>query len=114
MVMNKWVSPLTGQMVEYEVYQAHAQELREVQAQLDTISIVSESDMVAHPSHYRGSDGTEVIDVLRAFGLDKSFELGSAVKYLLRSERKGNKVQDIRKAKQMLELWLAENEKESN
>jgi hypothetical protein len=112
--MNKWVSPLTGQLVEQEVAEAHAAELRAMQVEQDKPSIVSQSDMVEHPQHYKGSDGTEVINVLRAFNLDMSFELGSAVKYLLRSERKGSKLQDIKKAKQMLELWLAENDKEHN
>jgi hypothetical protein len=104
--MNKWVSPLTGQMVEREVAEAHAAELREA-------SVSYAGDMVAHPQHYKGSDGTEAIDVLRAFNLDMSFELGSAVKYLLRSERKGSKIQDIKKARQMLDLWLERNDKEN-
>lgn len=105
--MNKWVSPLTGQLVEQEVAEAHA-------AELAAASTSYKADMVKHPDHYQGKDGLEVITVLRAFDLDKSFELGSAGKYLLRSGKKGKLVEDIRKAKQMLELWLAENDKESN
>lgn len=113
-IMNKWVSPLTGQLVEQEVAEAHAAELRAVQVEQSESSIVSQADMVKHPDHYQGKDGLEVITVLRAFDLDKSFELGSAVKYLLRSGKKGKLVEDIRKAKEILELWLAENDKEHN
>jgi hypothetical protein len=113
-LMNKWVSPLTGQLVEQEVAEAHAAELAAVVSGDKSLRLpIYEAEMVAHPQHYKGSDGTEVIDVLRAFNLDTSFELGSAVKYLLRSERKGSKIQDIKKARQMLDLWLERNDKEN-
>ena len=52
-------------------------------------------DMVNHPSHYNVK-GFEVIDIIDAFGLN--FNMGNALKYLLRADRKGNKEQDINKA----------------
>lgn len=67
-------------------------------------------DMVTHPSHYQGKGGLEAITVIRAFGLDESFELGSATKYLLRADAKGSKVENIRKARQMLDMWLEEHD----
>lgn len=67
------------------------------------------TDMVKQPAHYVGKDGLEAITVIRAFGLDKSFELGSATKYLLRSGTKGSKVENIKKARQMLDMWLDEH-----
>lgn len=67
------------------------------------------SDPVQHPNHYQGKDGLEAITVIRAFGLDESFELGSATKYLLRSGSKGSKVENIKKARQMLTMWLEEH-----
>ena len=68
------------------------------------------SDMVKQPAHYQGKGGLEAITVIRAFGLDESFELGSATKYLLRSGAKGSKVENIKKARQMLDMWLTEHD----
>lgn len=52
-------------------------------------------DNVNHPAHYQAG-GMEAIDVIEAFGL--GFNLGNAVKYLLRAGRKGDAVEDLRKA----------------
>ena len=54
-----------------------------------------DSDMVNHPKHYLGN-GLEAIDVIESFKLD--FNLGNAVKYILRAGRKGDAMQDIEKA----------------
>lgn len=59
-------------------------------------------DMVNHPKHYN-VDGYEVIDVIDAFKLN--FNMGNALKYLLRADRKGNKEQDINKA-----IWYLQRE----
>lgn len=53
------------------------------------------SDMVNHPPHYK-AEGIEAIDVIEAFCLD--FSLGNAVKYILRAGRKGDALEDLRKA----------------
>jgi len=46
-------------------------------------------EMVNHPAHYGGVDNVyEVIKVLEAWGLDKSFCLGNAVKYIARAKQK--------------------------
>jgi hypothetical protein len=58
--------------------------------------------MVNHPKHYN-VDGYEVIDIIDAFGLN--FNMGNALKYLLRADRKGNKEQDLKKA-----LWYLQRE----
>jgi hypothetical protein len=50
---------------------------------------------VDHPPHYQ-ANGVEAIDVIEAFGLD--FNLGNAVKYLLRAGRKGDALTDLKKA----------------
>lgn len=70
------------------------------------------ADAVKNPTHYQGKGGLEAITVIRAFGLDNSFELGGATKYLLRSGLKGSKVENIKKARQMLDMWLEEHELE--
>ena len=59
-------------------------------------------DMVNHPSHYN-VNGFEFIDIINAFGLN--FEMGNALKYILRADRKGNKKQDIQKA-----IWYLQRE----
>jgi hypothetical protein len=57
------------------------------------------TDAVNHPPHYKAANGLEAIDVIEGFGLDQSFALGNATKYLLRAGRKGEAVQDLRKAR---------------
>lgn len=57
-----------------------------------------ESDPVNNPSHYKGKNGIESIDVIEAFSLD--FHKGNAVKYVLRSGKKetDKELQDLEKA----------------
>ena len=55
-----------------------------------------EPDLINHPPHYMSKTGLEAIEVIEAF--DLNYNLGVAVAYLLRCERKGNKAQDIKKA----------------
>jgi len=50
---------------------------------------------VDHPPHYQ-ANGVEAIDVIDAFEL--GFNLGNAVKYLLRADRKGSALTDLKKA----------------
>ncbi len=65
-------------------------------------STEQQPDMVNHPPHYT-VNGIEVIDVIDAFKLN--FNMGNALKYLLRADRKGNKEQDINKA-----IWYLQRE----
>ena len=59
-------------------------------------------DMVNHPKHYN-VEGYEVIDIIDAFKLN--FNMGNALKYLLRADRKGNKEEDLNKA-----IWYLQRE----
>ena len=52
-------------------------------------------ELVNHPDHYKGKT-FEVIDIINDYGLN--FELGNAIKYILRADKKGNKKQDLEKA----------------
>ncbi len=55
------------------------------------------SDAVDHPSHYGGANNPyEAIKVIEAWGL--GFCLGNTVKYIARAGRKGDAVEDLRKA----------------
>lgn len=62
------------------------------------------SDAVKKPAHYH-ANGMEVIDVIEAF--DLNFRLGNAVKYLLRAGKKGNAVEDLKKARQYIGREIA-------
>jgi predicted transcriptional regulator of viral defense system len=52
-------------------------------------------DNVNHPSHYK-TGGIETIDFIEAKKLD--YHLGNVVKYITRSDLKGNKLEDLQKA----------------
>jgi hypothetical protein len=67
-------------------------------------------DMVNHPKHYN-VDGYEVIDIIDAFKLN--FNMGNALKYLLRADRKGNKLQDLKKALWYLQREIEQSEKQN-
>jgi hypothetical protein len=53
-------------------------------------------DMVNHPSHYKVG-GIETIDFIEAKSL--GYNLGNVVKYITRADHKGNKLEDLEKAK---------------
>lgn len=67
-----------------------------------TIQLRSVSDKVNHPHHYQGNT-FEVIDVIEDFGL--GFSLGNAIKYILRAGKKGDRIEDLKKA-----IWYIERE----
>lgn len=53
------------------------------------------SDSVNHPSHYtEHPSGVECIDIAEHF----NFNLGNALKYIWRSGKKGNPLEDLEKA----------------
>ena len=62
-----------------------------------------DDDMVNHPTHYKAGN-LEAIDILQTY-FPHSPLLWNACKYLLRSERKGNKTQDLNKA-----MWYIQRE----
>lgn len=59
--------------------------------------IKDKKEMVNHPDHYGGADNPyEAIKVIEAWDLD--FSLGNAVKYIARAGKKGNELEDLKKA----------------
>lgn len=64
------------------------------------------SGPIDHPDHYQSAGGIEVIDVIDAFGLN--FNLGNAVKYILRAGKKGDAREDLGKA-----CWYLKREQEA-
>ena len=55
------------------------------------------SENVNHPSHYMSDGGMEAIEVIDSFFHD-NFHLGNAFKYLARAGKKGDRLEDLRKA----------------
>jgi hypothetical protein len=58
------------------------------------------ADPVNHPAHYKVG-GIETIDFIEAKGL--TYHLGNAVKYITRADHKGNRLQDLEKARWYLD-----------
>lgn len=62
------------------------------------------SDAVNHPAHYGGENNPyEAIKVIQAWGL--GFSLGNTVKYIARAGKKGDRLEDLKKAR-----WYLDNE----
>lgn len=70
-------------------------------------------EAVNHPQHYGGDTTYEVIKVLEAWGLDRSFCLGNAVKYIARMGKKvgAKEIEDLRKAAWYLQREISNLEK---
>lgn len=62
----------------------------------------SSEDLINNPAHYQGNQ-FEVIDIIEDF--DLGFNLGNAIKYILRSDKKENREQDLKKA-----VWYLKRE----
>jgi hypothetical protein len=62
------------------------------------------NDPVNHPAHYKVG-GIETIDFIEAKKLN--YNMGNAVKYISRADHKGNKKQDLEKAKWYIDRELA-------
>ena len=58
-------------------------------------------DIVNHPPHYKSDSGIESIDVIEGFGLN--FRLGNTIKYILRHNKKGKPLEDLKKARWYLD-----------
>ena len=57
-------------------------------------------DNINHPQHYTSHpSGVECIDIIERY----PFNIGNAIKYLWRAGRKGDAVEDLEKAKWMVE-----------
>ena len=71
------------------------------------------ADMVNQPPHYQGK-GLEAIQVIEAFGLHQSFCLGNVVKYILRAGKKGDALEDLKKARWYLDREISRLEGEKS
>jgi hypothetical protein len=73
--------------------------LQNVQKEIN--KIYSDISMVDHPQHYKGNK-FEVIDIIHDYNL--GFNLGNAIKYILRAGKKDDIKQDLKKA-----IWYIED-----
>lgn len=77
----------------------------------------SQNDPVVRPSHYHSPNTTrkgeflEVLDVARAWNFHKNAYLFNVLKYLLRSDSKGDPKQDLKKLRQYVDFELDEMER---
>jgi hypothetical protein len=62
-------------------------------------------ETVDHPSHYGGDTVYETIKVIEAWGL--GFCLGNAIKYISRAGRKGDAIEDLKKARWYIDREIA-------
>jgi transposase len=69
--------------------------------------IKTQTDNVNHPPHYR-TGGIETIDFIEA--KDLNYRLGNVVKYITRAEKKGNPIEDLKKARWYLDREISVRE----
>ena len=66
-------------------------------------------EAVDHPAYYGGADNPyEAIKVISAWGL--GFCLGNTVKYISRAGKKGDKIEDLKKARWYLDCEISKLE----
>ncbi len=69
------------------------------------------SDPVNHPKHYTSHpSGIETIQITEHM----NFCLGNVIKYVLRADQKGNRLQDLKKAEWYLKREIAREEAEKD
>ena len=74
----------------------------------DTVKNFVAPDLINDPPHYKTKSGVEAIHIIEAFGLN--YHVGNAVAYLLRHERKGDPLSDLRKAKWFIDREISRRE----
>jgi len=77
---------------------------KQVEAAKELFEVMQDppADPVNHPPHYK-TGGIETIDFIEAKGLN--YRLGNVIKYITRSDHKGNRAEDLKKA-----LWYLQRE----
>jgi hypothetical protein len=75
---------------------------------------MSKTDMVNSPDHYTWLNGIEVIDVVEPLADQSGWNVACAVKYLLRCDRKGKALEDLRKAQWYINREIKRRESRSS
>jgi hypothetical protein len=71
------------------------------------------NDPINHPSHYVNPNGHECADCLSAWGLESDALLWQVGKYIARAGKKGNKLEDLKKAEFYLKRRIKQLEPQS-
>lgn len=67
--------------------------------------------LIARPDHYGGEQNPfEAIKIINHY--DMNFNIGSALKYLLRYNKKGTPIEDLVKARQYIEFEIRKLEQQ--
>ena len=72
-----------------------------------SVATLSKTETVNHPDHYQGNE-YEAIDIIEDYNLN--FHLGNVIKYVLRADKKNNRVEDLKKAAWYLKRELEREE----
>jgi len=76
------------------------------------LEVTGMTDSVDHPKHYGGADNPyEAIKVVEAWELN--FNLGNVLKYVSRAGKKGDTLEDLKKARWYLDREIGNLEKAS-
>ena len=67
----------------------------------------AKKEAVHHPTHYGGDTPHETIKCLSAWGLESDALLWNAAKYISRAGKKGDLLEDLKKARFYLERRIA-------
>lgn len=68
------------------------------------------TDQVKQPAHYTGHpSGVEPITITKHM----NFPLGSVIKYVMRCDLKGKPIEDLKKARQFLDIEIEERERQA-
>jgi hypothetical protein len=80
----------------------------EMNTALDALGISKKPDLVNNPPHYKVG-GIDTLDFIEA--KDLNFRLANVIKYVVRAEKKGNPLEDLKKAQFYLnrEITVREN-----
>lgn len=79
--------------------------VEKVEPEVKTIELPKREDVINHPSHYtRGK--IEVIDFIEDQQLP--YHLGNVIKYIARAGHKGDKLEDLKKARWYLDRYINE------
>lgn len=70
------------------------------------------SERIDHPTYYGGDTAYEAIKVIEAWEL--GFCLGNTVKYIARAGKKGNRLEDLKKARWYLDREIANGERQES
>jgi hypothetical protein len=82
--------------------------VQEMKATLDALDKIKDKpDNINHPAHYK-TGGIETIDFIEA--KDLNYRLGNVIKYVARTGKKGDPIEDLKKARWYLDREISTRE----